>query len=102
MLSGGERQRLAFARLLLHRPDVVVMDEATSALDAVGERSLLTLLREELAEATVISVGHRFVLEEFHDRKVSLKRNGSAATVEIHPLRPVAERQPPAPAEKVA
>src|ERR1019366_4840725 len=32
-LSGGECQRLAFVRLLLHQPDIVVMYEATSALD---------------------------------------------------------------------
>jgi putative ATP-binding cassette transporter len=91
VLSGGERQRLAFARLLLQRPSFVVMDEATSALDAVSERSLLTLLREELADATVISVGHRFVLEEFHDRKIVLKRSGSVATMEIHVHRPTIE-----------
>jgi putative ATP-binding cassette transporter len=102
VLSGGERQRLAFARLLLRRPDVVVMDEATSALDALGERSLLTLLREELADATVISVGHRFVLEEFHDRKVVLKRSGSTATIETHPLRTPVEVERSAPSEKVA
>ena len=32
-LSGGEQQRLAFVRLLLQKPDILVMDEATSALD---------------------------------------------------------------------
>ena len=40
--SGGEQQRLAFARLLLHKPDIVVMDEATSALDTDSQAMLMT------------------------------------------------------------
>ena len=33
VLSGGEQQRLAFTRLVVLKPDIVIMDEATSALD---------------------------------------------------------------------
>jgi putative ATP-binding cassette transporter len=58
-LSGGERQRVAFARLLLGEPNVIIMDEATAALDIDSEFRLLTLLFERLPKATIFSVGHR-------------------------------------------
>ena len=48
VLSGGEKQRLAFARLLLEKPDIVVMDEATSALDTESQAKLMELIGEEL------------------------------------------------------
>lgn len=37
VLSLGEQQRLAFARLLLSRPQLALMDESTSALDEKNE-----------------------------------------------------------------
>jgi putative ATP-binding cassette transporter len=81
-LSGGERQRLAFARLLIHRPDIAVMDEATSALDEESQRNLMTLIHKELPHTTVVSVGHRQQLEAFHDRKIVLEyRKGGARIV---------------------
>ena len=78
-LSGGEKQRLAFARLLLHNPDVVVLDEATSALDAKSQDKMMALLIKEVPGATLVSVGHRAELEAFHSRKIVLARRKNGA-----------------------
>jgi vitamin B12/bleomycin/antimicrobial peptide transport system ATP-binding/permease protein len=81
-LSGGEKQRLAFARILLHRPDIIVLDEATSALDPKSQERLMRLLSDDLEDATVVSVGHRPELEAFHSRKIVLEhRRGGAKLV---------------------
>ena len=70
LLSLGEQQRLAFARLLLNSPKVVVLDEATSALDVETESLLYALLRDR--EVSFISVGHRPTLKDFHDTVLEL------------------------------
>jgi putative ATP-binding cassette transporter len=79
ILSGGEQQRLAFVRLLLQKPDIVVMDEATSALDTESQGKLLTAIGEELPKTAIISVGHRQELEAFHERKLNLVRREGGA-----------------------
>jgi putative ATP-binding cassette transporter len=58
-LSGGEQQRLALARLLLLRPQWVLLDEPSSALDPAAEAELFAMLRRELPETTFIIVAHR-------------------------------------------
>jgi putative ATP-binding cassette transporter len=78
-LSGGEKQRLAFARLFLHNPDIIVLDEATSALDAKSQDKMMELLTAELPNATVVSVAHRAELEVFHSRKIMLERRKGGA-----------------------
>jgi len=73
-LSIGEQQRLAFARVLLARPQIVFLDEATSALDEAAEISLYRLLREAPWQPTIVSVGHHGNLRRFHDVVVDLAR----------------------------
>src|SRR5260370_1587400 len=78
-LSGGEKQRLAFARLLLHSPDIVVLDEATSALDEKSQDKMMDIVIRELPKATIVSVAHRAELEAFHSRKIVLERRKGGA-----------------------
>ena len=49
ILSGGEKQRLAFARLLVSPPDIIIMDESTAALDEESQARMLDFLRTDLA-----------------------------------------------------
>jgi vitamin B12/bleomycin/antimicrobial peptide transport system ATP-binding/permease protein len=77
-LSGGEKQRLAFSRILLHSPDIVVLDEATAALDPASQIKLMELVADR-PETTLLSVGHRPELEAFHTRKIELERRGEGA-----------------------
>jgi vitamin B12/bleomycin/antimicrobial peptide transport system ATP-binding/permease protein len=84
ILSGGEKQRLAFARLFLHRPDIIVLDEATAALDSRSQDRLMGLLSREFSDATVISIGHRRELAAFHQRKIVLERSGTSAKLVEH------------------
>lgn len=83
-LSLGEQQRLAFGRLVINRPSLVVLDEATSALDVVAERKMYTLLKNIASDSedgacglTYVSVGHRPTLLQHHDVKLLL-RDGSS------------------------
>ncbi len=78
-LSGGEKQRLAFARVLIHRPSIIVMDEATAALDPLSQDQLMRLVLKQLPDATIVSVGHRAELEAFHTRKLVLEYHPEGA-----------------------
>jgi putative ATP-binding cassette transporter len=78
-LSGGEKQRLAFARLLLHAPDIVVLDEATAALDEKSQDKMMETIIHELPDVTIISVAHRVELEAYHSRKITLERRKGGA-----------------------
>ena len=72
-LSGGEQQRVAIARALLAKPDWLFLDEATSALDEKLEGELYRMLHERLPHTTIVSIGHRATLLDYHDRHIVME-----------------------------
>jgi putative ATP-binding cassette transporter len=83
-LSGGEQQRLAFARLLVDPPDILIVDEVTSALDEVGEAKMMELLKSNLAAVTVIGVARRSGLAKYFDREIILRRELGSTRAIVH------------------
>lgn len=66
-LSGGQRQKLMFARILLHKPDVLVLDEITAALDVKTGEKLYKLMLDRLPkDTTVISIAHNPHIKKYH------------------------------------
>ncbi len=80
-LSGGEQQRIAFARALLQKPDWLFMDEGTASLDEASEARLYALLRTQLPHTTVVSIGHRPALMQFHDHRIELRRDSGLSNI---------------------
>ncbi|KAG0462904.1 hypothetical protein HPP92_021380 [Vanilla planifolia] len=72
VLSLGEQQRLAFARLLLSKPKLVLLDESTSALDETNEARLYHEI--EAAGITYISIGHRSTLFKYHNTLLHISK----------------------------
>ena len=81
MLSLGEQQRLGLARAFLHAPNYLFLDEATASLDEPSEAALYKLLAEKLPGTTIVSIGHRSTLEAFHQRNVTMVRDGDRFTL---------------------
>jgi len=78
VLSGGEQQQLGFARVLLKRPDIIIMDEPTSALDDLSQTRLMELLCEEAPGSTIIHAARRNVDKRFYDREIQLNARSAS------------------------
>ena len=73
VLSVGEQQRLAFVRIILNKPKLIILDEGTSALDANNENNIYEILNS--MGINYISVGHREGLKRFHNVLLTLLPN---------------------------
>ena len=82
VLSVGEQQRLAFVRAHIQEPIWLFLDEATSALDEETEAEMYSLLGARLANTTVVSVGHRSTLNQFHQLVLRLDKKAHSVHLE--------------------
>jgi ATP-binding cassette subfamily B protein len=66
-VSAGEAQLLAFTRVFLRDPDVVILDEASSRLDPATEARLERAIDTLFAGRTAIVIAHRLATIERAD-----------------------------------
>lgn len=76
-VSGGQKQLIAFTRLLLSRPSVLLLDEPTSAMDDMTESRTLSVLRNFVEpQQTMVLVTHKPALVALVDRLIILTPAG--------------------------
>ncbi|MDD4777191.1 MAG: ATP-binding cassette domain-containing protein [Fermentimonas sp.] len=74
-MSGGEKQRIALARVLLLKPETLLLDEPSSALDDETEDFIIRMVVDYSRETagTLVMVTHsRSVAEKFADTIITL------------------------------
>lgn len=82
-LSAGQRQLIAFARVLLHNPPVLVLDEATSSIDSDTEHKLQHAVAAITGGRTSLVIAHRLSTIQHADRIVVMS-HGRIAEIGSH------------------
>jgi ABC-2 type transport system ATP-binding protein len=67
VLSGGQMRRIEIARALLHRPSLLLLDEPTVGLDVNARKSILTYVRELVAEENIGVLWTTHLIDEVED-----------------------------------
>ena len=74
-LSGGERQRVALARAIYKKAEVIFLDEFTSNLDLETERKIMTKIKNNLPNTTIIMITHRLATANTSDIVINIEKN---------------------------
>jgi len=83
-LSGGERQLLAFIRVLINKPDILIVDEGTSFMDRHTESLIMDLLARLKTEMGILLISHRLNLVRRLSDYIYVLENGMITTKGSH------------------
>ena len=75
-LSGGELQRMALARIMLLKPEVIVLDEPTAMLDSISQAQIIRMLehiRQDYGTSYLFTSHNASLCQLFCDRVISLE-----------------------------
>ncbi|MBQ7642983.1 MAG: ABC transporter ATP-binding protein [Clostridia bacterium] len=70
--SAGERQLLSFARMIIHRPEIMILDEATANIDTETEVLIQNSLEKLMKMGTMLVVAHRLSTIQHADKIIVL------------------------------
>lgn len=73
-VSGGERQRIGIARMLLRRPDILILDEVTGSLDADMTKKIVANITAYAKKygMTIIAISHKKDFEMYSNKIVTI------------------------------
>ena len=74
-LSAGQKQLIAFLRVLVNNPDILILDEATSSIDSYSEDLIKNATNKITKGKTSIIIAHRLSTVENAD-KIIYMENG--------------------------
>lgn len=72
--SSGERQLISFARVVSHKPNIMILDEATSNIDTETEALIQDSLKKMMNIGTMLIVAHRLSTIQHCDKIIVLKK----------------------------
>ncbi|MBP5361982.1 MAG: ABC transporter ATP-binding protein [Ruminococcus sp.] len=74
-LSGGQQQRVAFARALVHKPELILADEPTGNLDSRNSREMIEILKSSIKKyaQTLILITHDMSIAAQADHIFTMK-----------------------------
>lgn len=81
-LSGGQRQLLALGKVLLTKPQLLLLDEPTKGIDAISKENLVSLLRGLSKHMTIVVVSHDLEFVAKISDRISMIFNGQMESVD--------------------